>query len=126
MVYLGIDYGQAKIGLAIAEDSLPWPLGVWPNKNNLLAKISVLCQKQGVKKIIIGLPEGSLEKEIKEFGVKLAELTSLEIDFHPETLTTKAAIDKMITAGKKKKFRQGKEDAFAAAIILQEYLEKNV
>ena len=30
----------------------------------------------------------------------------------------------MIEAGKKKKYRQEKEDAYAAAIILQTYLDK--
>jgi putative Holliday junction resolvase len=76
-----------------------------------------------VKKLIIGLPEGKLEKEIREFALKLSQLTSLPVDFEPETLTTEEALAKMIEAGKGKKARREKKDAFAAALILQNYLD---
>lgn len=126
MVYLGIDWGQSKIGLAIAEDGLVQPLEVLESNKNLLGRLSRLCQEQLIGKIIIGLPEGKLEKEVKKFGQKLAKLSSLPVEFEPEILTTQEAIAKMIQAGKRQKARKKKEDAFAAALILQSYLEKNV
>lgn len=126
MVYLGIDYGRSKIGLAIAEDGLARPLEVISSNKDLLVKLSRLCQEQVIGKIIIGLPEGRLEEEVRKFGQKLAKLSSLPVKFEPETLTTQEAIAKMIQAGKKQKARKKKEDAFAAALILQSYLEKNV
>lgn len=124
MVYLGIDYGRAKVGLAISEGFLTQPLVVLPNEKKLLAKISSLVQQQRVGKIIIGLPEGNLKKEIEDFGQKLKKLTSLPVEFESESLTTQEAVAKMIEAGKGKKTRREKKDAFAAALILQNYLDK--
>lgn len=123
---LGIDYGLKKIGLALATDGWPEPIGVEENRVGVLAKISRLCFQKQVDEVVIGLPEGKLVSEVKHFAKKLQNLISLPVVFHPETLTTKHAIAKMIEAGKKKKVRQKKKDAFAAALILQSFLRKNV
>lgn len=128
MKILGIDFGIAKIGLAIADNGLAQPIGVIEiggGKRDVGGeKIRKICQKYQIEKIVVGLPEGRIIDEIKEFGEKLREITGLPVVFQDETLTTKEAIGKMIEAGKKKKYRQEKEDAFAAAIILQSYLDK--
>ena len=125
MILLGIDYGQAKMGLALAEDFLAQPYGVLANNKNLLAKIGKICHQQAVKKIVVGLPEGTKVKtEVKSFARRLRGVLRLPVEFHPETLTTQEAIAKMIAAGKRRKKRRQQEDAFAAALILQDYLEK--
>jgi len=126
MVYLGIDYGRAKVGLAIAEDSLARPLEVLTNNKNLIKKIAELCQAEQVEEIIIGLPEGKLKQAVISFSLKLAKGTNLPVEFQSESLTTHEAIAKMIEAGKGKKARKEREDAFAAALILQNYLNQNV
>jgi len=57
----------------------------------------------------------------------LSLLTGLPVFYQDESLTSKEAIAKMIEIGKGKKFRKEKEDAFAAALILQDWLNlKNV
>lgn len=124
MIILGIDFGIAKIGLAIAEAGLARPLGVIQNGAKSLEKIAKLAKQEKAERIVIGISEGKIGQKAKEYGRRLGEMTNIEVDFQDETLTTKEAIAKMIEAGKKKKFRQEKEDAFAAAIILQTYLEK--
>jgi len=124
MIYLGIDYGKKKIGLSLAEDIIAQPLKVVPNKESSFQEIAQICTLQSVKKIIIGLPEGPLAEEIKKFSNRIALLTSLPIEFESETLTTQEAIGRMIAAGKSRKSRQLKEDAAAAAIILQNYLNR--
>ncbi|HUW21300.1 MAG TPA: Holliday junction resolvase RuvX [Candidatus Bathyarchaeia archaeon] len=126
MIYLGIDYGKAKVGLALAEGILAQPLQILPNKVNLIGRVVQLCQKYCVNKIVIGLPEGKLEKEVGSFGRQLANKSGLPVEFYPECLTTQEAIVKMIEAGKSKKFRRTREDKIAAAIILQNYLDCNV
>jgi len=78
-----------------------------------------------VVKIIIGLPESGLIKQIKNFGEKIKKMTDLPVLYHPETLTTKDALAKMIEAGIRKKARRKKEDAVAAALILQNWLTRN-
>jgi len=122
---LGIDFGLKRIGLAVADENLAQPLVVVANSLGMIDQILEICQQQKIKKIIIGLPEGRLVKKIKEFSQKLQEITGLPIEFQDETLTSEDALDMMIKIGKKKKAREEKQDAFAAAIILQEYLKRS-
>lgn len=126
MKLLGIDFGLKKVGLALAEDGLPQPFGVVKNDSRLLKKINNICQTNQIKKIVIGMSEGKMAGRIKGFSKKVEEVTGLPVEFQDESLTSKEAIAKMIEAGKKKKDRREKEDAFAAAIILQDYLKENV
>jgi putative Holliday junction resolvase len=132
MRILGIDYGLKKIGLALAEMesklAMPWGVIKVKSKNHQVAeKIKTLCEKEEVKQIVIGLPESGLVKKIKKFGRDLSLLTGLPVFYQDESLTSKEAIAKMIEIGKGKKFRKEKEDAFAAALILQDWLNlKNV
>ena len=122
---LGIDFGLKRIGLAVADENLAQPLVVVANSLGMIDQILEICQQQKIKKIIIGLPEGRLVKKIKEFSQKLQEITGLPVEFQDETLTSEDALDMMIKIGKKKKAREEKKDAFAAAIILQEYLKRS-
>jgi putative Holliday junction resolvase len=123
---LGIDYGLAKVGLALADDGLAQVFGVVKNNDSLIKKISEVCQANEIEKIVIGLPEGKVAQKAKKFGQELISALNLPLDFQDETLTSQEATAKMIEAGKKKKYRQTKSDAFAAAIILQTYLDAHV
>lgn len=125
---LGIDFGLKKIGLAFTEGYLAEPLGVIrikKEKNNLLRQINFLCQKKAIEKIVIGLPESGLVGKIKKFGSDLAKITGLPVVYQAETLTTKDALAKMKEAGLKRKAKKKKEDAIAAALILQGWLDQN-
>jgi putative Holliday junction resolvase len=127
MKILGVDYGLAKIGLAVTDDDLVQPLGVIQNDQGSLAKIKRLLKEQEIERVVVGISQGKIGQKAKEYGRKIAQNGKIKVAFQDETLTTKEAIGKMIEVGKKKKYRQEKEDAFAAAIILQAYLErKNV
>ena len=121
---LGIDYGLAKIGLALSEGELAEPLMVVKNRPGVVKKIARLCQRFAVQKIVLGISEGKSARLIRDFGRSLAQTTCLPVVYQDETLTTIEAIDKMIQVGKKRKYRQEKEDAFVAALILQNYLDK--
>lgn len=118
MRILGIDYGKAKIGLAIADGPLAEPLGVL-NTNQWEKGLGRIIQEQGIEKIVLGLSEGLMAEETKVFAKRLGEITNLPIDFQDETLTSQEAVVKMRQIGKK----DFEEDAVAAAIILQNYLD---
>lgn len=124
MKVLAIDFGLSKIGLAFSEGTLVEPLGVIRNSDKLVDKIVEICQREKIERIVIGLPEGKIGLKVKAFSRKLMEKAKLLVVFQDETLTTQQAVVKMIEGGKSKKVRKEKEDAFAAACILQEYLEK--
>jgi len=126
MRILAIDYGLRRIGLATTNGVLPYPWGVIVNNIKGIKTINTLCKTHQIEKLVIGLPEGKLASKVKNFGQSLSQKTSLPVEFQDETLTTQESIAKMVEAGKKRKVRKQKQDAFAAALILQKYLQKNV
>lgn len=112
MKILGIDYGKAKIGLATAEGPLaePWKV-VRP------AEIKKIIEKENFDKIVVGVSEGEMGEESKRFARALGAET------FDETLTSQDAQRLSREAGLSRKKRRGMEDAFAAAIMLQNYLD---
>lgn len=124
MIILGIDYGQKRIGLALSQAGISQPFGIIQNLPNCLGKILRICTDNRVEEIVVGLAEGTLGEEIKEFAAHLSVLVDLPVIFQDETLTTREAVAKMIEANKSRKVRQTKKDAFAAACLLQKYLDE--
>lgn len=124
MKILGIDYGRAKIGLAVGDTltGLVEPLAVWPS-SKFKVQSSKFAQDNDIQKIIVGLPGGKLDTEIKEFGKELEKETGLPVEYFNETLTSVDAQKILIEIKKKRKYRQEMEDAYAAAIMLESYLE---
>jgi putative transcription antitermination factor YqgF len=118
MNLLAVDFGEKKIGLALATGPLSEPIGIVSH----LKEVVRFCQEHQVDKIIVGLSEGKMAKKQKRISQELAKLTGLPVTLQDETLTTKEAIMKMKQAGKRVKKKE--EDAFAAALILQNYLDK--
>lgn len=112
---LAIDYGRSKIGLAIAEGTLAEPWKVV--KPEALKKI---LGNESFDKIIVGVSSGQMGEEQKKFAKEIGAET------FDETLTTKEAQRLSIEAGINRKKRRGMEDAFAASIMLQSYLDSNV
>ncbi len=127
---LGVDFGERRIGLAMAIHGLAEPFSIIEAKNPTAAieKIVEVCQQEEIKEIVLGLPldsEGQIgpaAKKVKEFGQKLGRETDLKIIFWDEALTSEEALAKMIESGRRQKKRR-KLDDVAAALILQEYLE---
>jgi putative Holliday junction resolvase len=128
MRLLGIDYGLKRIGLAVSDKELVLPFKTLKVKDRgqALGEIAVICQEEGVDKIVLGLPlrlDGRLSKmarRVKKFGKALAGLTGLDVVYSEEQLTTKAASrllrgEKPVTKGKMR-------DQLAAVLILKDYL----
>ena len=122
MKILGIDYGEAKIGLATSEGEIAEPLGMIEIRNWGLG-IGNICRKEKVEKIVVGISEGKMAEKTREFGERLREITGLLVEFWEETLTSKEAVKKMIEAGKARRRRKMDEHAVAACLILQDYLD---
>lgn len=124
MKILGIDFGLSKIGLAISDGGMITPLMVIVNSAMAVPKIAEICEKNQIETMVIGLPERELGEKVKQFIGQLFLQTKIPFEFQDETLTSRQALAKMIETKKRKKIRQKREDAFAAACILQEYLEE--
>ncbi len=127
MKYLGVDFGLKRVGLAISEGELASPLEVVAGKNldQIVEQVAKIVKGEKVERIIIGQPEsGPVVKAVNEFSKKLHQVAGVEIKIVDETLSTQNASQLMRELGLKKKSRQ-KNDAAAAALILQNYLDES-
>lgn len=120
MKILGIDYGRSKVGIAIAEGPLAEPMGVirYSDSRELEVKIRGIMEKNGIEKVIVGVSEGEMAKESEEFAKNIGAET------FDETLTSFEAQRLSVEAGIKRKKRKEMEDAYAATIMLQGYLDE--
>lgn len=124
MKILGIDYGRNKIGLAIAEGKLAEPLEVIRYKDTkiLVNRLERIVAENSVEKIVVGISEGKMGLESKKFSLSLSEGLGVPIETYDETLSTQEAQKLSIESGMKRSKRKSLEDAYAAAVILQDYL----
>lgn len=126
MRYLGIDYGEKRIGVAVSDPGgrMAFPLKIIFNndKTKLLEQLKSLLEEEKISKIVVGLPlsldgsETEQTKKTRNFVDILKGITSLSTDFENEILTTHMAES---VVGKKEH-----TDAAAAAFILQSYLDR--
>ncbi len=121
-IFLGIDYGQKHIGVAIADGPLASPLISLTASPRLAEQVRELVEKHNAETVVVGIPEGSLEQEVKTFVGTLASHLTCPVVTHPETLSTKEAIAALRAVGGKRKKLQN-DHVYAACLILEDYLE---
>ncbi len=131
---LGIDYGDARIGVAISDPTrtIARPLEVIePGKVDPVERIAEIVKEYDVKLIILGLPklmsgeEGEMAAKVREFMQKLKDRTDLEIRLVDERFTSKIA-ERELRKRKVKPSREKKKvDLYAASLLLQEYLDSH-
>jgi putative Holliday junction resolvase len=128
MKILGIDFGERKVGLAMAEDRLAEPYKVLRIKNygEGVKKVLQVIKELQIDKVVVGVSEGRTAKKTKEFLSTISnQLSAIPIELHDETLSTQEAQKLAIEAGLKRVKRKNLEDAFAATVMLQDYLDNN-
>lgn len=129
---LGLDIGDRRIGVALSdpEGILASAFSVVERREDSLAIkaiIDIVNQKQ-VEQIVVGLPrslDGSLGRQVdkvKEFVRRLGRYTKVPVVYRDERLTTVMAQRlRRLSGGKKGRG----DDAQAAALILQSYLDES-
>ena len=62
--FLGIDYGEAKIGLAIADSEMriAFAYGTLKNDKKMLQNILNIIDKEKIETVVIGVPKRSGDK----------------------------------------------------------------
>ena len=134
MRLMGIDYGDARVGIALSDPLMIMSQGYKTIKNDgtdaLFTEITEIIKEKEVTKIVIGLPknmdnsQGFRTDATMEFAEKLKTFTDVEIDFSDERLTTVSAhgfLNEMNVRGKK---RKDTVDTLSAALILETYMKK--
>lgn len=131
---LGIDYGQARIGIAATDPCgiLAHPVeSIHLNKTEPLGRIAELVRQKGIRSLVLGLPlrldgsEGTACEKVRTFGKRLTEhFPNLPLIYVDEFLTTTVAQEKLHKAGKKAKDFKPIIDQAAAVEILNTWLEQ--
>lgn len=139
MNYLGIDWGEKRIGLAFGDATMgvatPLEPAISPHQKKRYQQIKRVISDRNIKAIVIGYPfnmDGSIgfkAQEVDHFIKSFLEMLHLPIHRFDERLTSHYAQSfgtpkKMLT--KKQTIaqrRSGKLDSQAATIILQDFFE---
>ncbi len=126
MIFISFDYGRKKVGVALSLGSLAEPLKVLKGENYaaLLKQALTVIDNERPDELVVGLSENEIASEAKRFGEELSLVTRIPVVFVDETLSTHDAQEMAIHSNMKRKKRKEMEDAFAAAVILQKYLDK--
>jgi len=127
MKYLGIDYGDKKIGLATAdlETKIASPYKILFNNQNIISDIKNVCLNEEIDKIVIGLPislKGTMSKQTEnviKFISKLRKNIDLEVIEQDEKYSSQYA-QRLLRETKAKHL----DDDVAAMLILQSYLDE--
>jgi putative holliday junction resolvase len=132
---LGVDFGRARIGVAISDELglLAHPLETIPaSKLDAAARrVAEIARDKDVERLVLGMPRqmngelGTAAAEVKVFAAKLEPLLACDVVLWDERLTTTAANKTLRDAGRKTRQTRGIVDQVAAQMILQGYLDRN-
>jgi putative Holliday junction resolvase len=126
MRVLGLDYGSARCGCALADPTgtivTPIETVSRPATRRGLDALTALVAEQEVERVIVGLPlslsgeESAQTRETREWAARLSQRLGEEVpvELHDERLTTRMA-QRMENA-------QTSEDSRAAALMLESWL----
>ncbi len=129
MRYLGIDYGDKKIGLALGDDEVKVaaPLEVVRNEGERTALlVAQLIKRERVDAVVVGVPlsagdapASEQEKKTRAFIAELKKLTTVPVYEEDERYTSSESL--------RIKHEHGSgvpEDALAATLILQAFFDR--
>jgi putative pre-16S rRNA nuclease len=130
--WLGIDYGDSRIGLAISDElgAFAHPYRTLRNDPDVADQLATIVAREKVRGIVIGLPRnmdgsyGPSAAKAKAFGAKLeAIIVHCPVRFWDERLTTREAQRALHAAGKNTRQSKSIIDQVAAQILLQNFLD---
>lgn len=132
MKVMGIDYGDARTGVAISDllCSIVGQTTVVPSRNQtkLMDQLMTLIRENQVGEIVVGLPknmdgsEGPRAELCRAFAEQLKELSGLPVHMWDERRTTVEAHNILSEHNYHGKKRKNTVDAVAASLILGGYL----
>jgi len=130
---LGIDHGEARIGLAISDElgMLAHPLETIriAETADPAGRIAQIVERDKVGAIVLGMPRnmngtyGPAAEKVRAFREQLKGRVTCEIKLWDERLTSVAAQKALHAGGKNVKQSRTVIDQVAAQMILQGYLD---
>lgn len=130
---LGLDIGDVRIGTAVSDPgrTIATPVEVirrvgWGPD---VRKIAELCSRFDTREIVSGLPlnmdgsEGFQAGKVRAFCAQL-EKAGFRVSYQDERLSTVAAEEALLEDNRSREERKQMVDKVAAALILQEWLDR--
>ena len=130
---LGIDLGSRRVGIALSDNSniiaSPFKTLVYNNQKDLVNQLGELIDEFNIKTIVLGLPlsmngiDSPQTKKIRDFKSSLL-IFKIPIIYEDERLSSVSAKKSMVIQNIKTGHNKSEIDMRAAAIILQQHLDK--
>jgi len=136
---LGIDFGARRIGLAISDPTrtLARPLMTIPvaGRADAVERVAaeivrLAAEEDGLASIVVGMPSrldgtpSDQTRSVEQFIGGLRTRTSIPIAMEDERLTSHEAESRLAVRERDWRKRKAKLDAAAAAIVLQDFLDR--
>jgi len=130
---LGIDHGDSRIGLSLSDPlhmiASPFRTISARAGGAVMHLLQEIITENDVEKIVLGYPRGmknqitARTRIVEQFAVDLKVL-GLPIIFEDERLSSVSAVKALIQQNVKTGHKKGLVDQTAAAIILQQFLDR--
>lgn len=125
---LGLDIGEKRIGVAIADANVPFPapLTTLEASDNLSTQFTQLIEKNHVSVVVVGYPRNqkgeptAQTKQVEQVVSLLNIPSTVKVVWQDESLTSVKAEDELKRRGKA--YQKGDIDALAATYILNDYV----
>jgi len=129
---MAIDYGDARTGVAVSDESSTLVGDAWVIHNKREAEVAQTivdeATTRGVSRIVVGYPKnmdgsiGPRAEKSERFAELLRSMCEIEIVLWDERMTTISAQRVLTDVGKFGKKRKRTIDAVAASLILESFL----
>ena len=135
MRILALDYGEARIGVAISDSLgiLAQPLetiATKPGDAAAMSRIAETVATRDVGQIVIGLPlhmsgrAGPEAARTQAFGEKVRKRTGVPVEYLDERWSSREAERMLDDSGVSRKKQRGRVDPIAASLLLRTWLER--
>ena len=131
---LGIDFGTKRVGLALSDRSnmiaSPYKTLNYVSEKDLITQLETILTKNDIEILVLGLPinmkgeDTAQTIKVRDFKEILSALR-IPIVYEDERLSSVSAINSLMLQNVKTGHNKPEIDKTAAAIILQQYLDKN-
>ena len=131
---LGVDYGDARTGLAISDPSGLMAFGAGcvhaEGMKKAAAGVAEAAAAKNASRIVIGNPinmngtEGPRSEKCRAFAEMLRAATGLPVELFDERLTTVSAHRILSESNVRGQKRKNSVDELSAQLILQDYLDR--
>jgi len=131
---LGIDFGSKRVGLALSDRlnliASPYKTLNYISEKELIAQLKSIVYENNIEIFVLGLPinmkgEDTIQtKKVRNFKKLLSGL-GLPVIYEDERLSSISAKNSLVLQNIKTGHNKEAIDRTAAAIILQQYLDKS-